>query len=185
MDIGAIGIRTSYRRSATSAPARRPRSPKRSGMARGGWARFSSRPRRSPDSGGDIDVGRRERHPHTTRDSPAIGSVPRSSWLPRWRASSTPTRCATKAVARDHAKLYLGLRNYTKNLLEFGFTARFVARATRRYFFASGPPAPENDGGLFTVQPNPATVHGGWGVPARRRASRIAAAGAGLGLAAA
>jgi probable F420-dependent oxidoreductase len=27
-----------------------------------------------------------------------------------------------KAVARDYAKLYLGLRNYTQNLLDFGFT---------------------------------------------------------------
>src|SRR5918994_3447034 len=27
-----------------------------------------------------------------------------------------------RAVARDYAKLYLGLRNYTKNLLDFGFT---------------------------------------------------------------
>ena len=27
-----------------------------------------------------------------------------------------------KAVARDYAKLYLGLRNYTQNLLGFGFT---------------------------------------------------------------
>jgi probable F420-dependent oxidoreductase len=27
-----------------------------------------------------------------------------------------------KGVARDYAKLYLGLRNYTKNLLDFGFT---------------------------------------------------------------
>ena len=27
-----------------------------------------------------------------------------------------------KAVARDYAKLYLGLRNYTQNLLRFGFT---------------------------------------------------------------
>jgi probable F420-dependent oxidoreductase len=27
-----------------------------------------------------------------------------------------------KAVARDYARLYLGLRNYTQNLLEFGFT---------------------------------------------------------------
>jgi probable F420-dependent oxidoreductase len=27
-----------------------------------------------------------------------------------------------KAVARDYAKLYLGLRNYTKNLLELGFS---------------------------------------------------------------
>ena len=26
------------------------------------------------------------------------------------------------AVARDYAKLYLGLRNYTQNLLEWGFT---------------------------------------------------------------
>jgi probable F420-dependent oxidoreductase len=32
-----------------------------------------------------------------------------------------------KAVARDYAKLYLGLRNYTKNLLEFGFTERDFA----------------------------------------------------------
>lgn len=32
-----------------------------------------------------------------------------------------------KAVARDYAKLYLGLRNYTKNLLDFGFTERDVA----------------------------------------------------------
>jgi probable F420-dependent oxidoreductase len=31
-----------------------------------------------------------------------------------------PVRSA--AVARNYAKLYLGLRNYTKNLLEFGFT---------------------------------------------------------------
>lgn len=34
---------------------------------------------------------------------------------------SDPVRA--KAVARDYATLYLGLRNYTKNLLEFGFTA--------------------------------------------------------------
>jgi len=32
-----------------------------------------------------------------------------------------------KAVARDYAKLYLGLRNYTKNLLDFGFTEGDVA----------------------------------------------------------
>src|SRR3954470_3841938 len=32
---------------------------------------------------------------------------------------SDPARA--KAVARDYAKLYLGLRNYTKNLLDFGF----------------------------------------------------------------
>ena len=32
-----------------------------------------------------------------------------------------------KAVARDYAKLYLGLRNYTNNLLEFGFTERDLA----------------------------------------------------------
>lgn len=32
-----------------------------------------------------------------------------------------------KAVARDYAKLYLGLRNYTKNLLEFGFTEHDIA----------------------------------------------------------
>lgn len=32
-----------------------------------------------------------------------------------------------KAVARDFAKRYLGLRNYTKNLLEFGFTEQDLA----------------------------------------------------------
>jgi probable F420-dependent oxidoreductase len=32
-----------------------------------------------------------------------------------------------KAAARDYAKLYLGLRNYTKNLLDFGFTERDLA----------------------------------------------------------
>ncbi len=32
-----------------------------------------------------------------------------------------------KAVARDYAKLYLGLRNYTQNLLEFGFTEADIA----------------------------------------------------------
>jgi probable F420-dependent oxidoreductase len=32
-----------------------------------------------------------------------------------------------KAVARDFAKLYLGLRNYTKNLLDFGFTEDDIA----------------------------------------------------------
>jgi probable F420-dependent oxidoreductase len=32
-----------------------------------------------------------------------------------------------KAVARDYAKLYLGLRNYTQNLLKFGFTERDLA----------------------------------------------------------
>jgi probable F420-dependent oxidoreductase len=32
-----------------------------------------------------------------------------------------------KAVARDHAKRYLGLRNYVQNLLEFGFTEADVA----------------------------------------------------------
>jgi probable F420-dependent oxidoreductase len=32
-----------------------------------------------------------------------------------------------KAVARDYAKLYLGLGNYTRNLLEFGFTDADIA----------------------------------------------------------
>ena len=32
-----------------------------------------------------------------------------------------------KAVARDYAKLYLGLRNYTQNLLDFGFTVDDLA----------------------------------------------------------
>src|SRR5438270_7875163 len=32
-----------------------------------------------------------------------------------------------KAVARDYAKLYLGLRNYTQNLLRFGFTDADIA----------------------------------------------------------
>jgi probable F420-dependent oxidoreductase len=32
-----------------------------------------------------------------------------------------------KAVARDYAKLYLGLRNYTRNLRDFGFTETDVA----------------------------------------------------------
>jgi probable F420-dependent oxidoreductase len=32
-----------------------------------------------------------------------------------------------KAVARDYAKLYLGLRNYTQALLRFGFTERDIA----------------------------------------------------------
>jgi probable F420-dependent oxidoreductase len=36
-------------------------------------------------------------------------------------------RVRAKAVARDYAKLYLGLRNYTKNLLDFGFTERDLA----------------------------------------------------------
>ena len=32
-----------------------------------------------------------------------------------------------KATARDYAKLYLGLRNYVQNLLQFGFTDDDVA----------------------------------------------------------
>jgi probable F420-dependent oxidoreductase len=32
-----------------------------------------------------------------------------------------------KAVARDYAKLYLGLRNYTQNLLELGFAEADIA----------------------------------------------------------
>jgi probable F420-dependent oxidoreductase len=36
-----------------------------------------------------------------------------------------PTRA--KAVAREYAKLYLGLRNYTQNLLRFGFTEADLA----------------------------------------------------------
>ena len=32
-----------------------------------------------------------------------------------------------RAVAREYAKLYLGLRNYTQNLLGFGFTEGDVA----------------------------------------------------------
>ena len=32
-----------------------------------------------------------------------------------------------KAVARDCAKLYLGLRNYTQNLLSFGFSQADIA----------------------------------------------------------
>jgi probable F420-dependent oxidoreductase len=38
-----------------------------------------------------------------------------------------------KAVARDYAKLYLGLSNYTKSLLDFGFTERdFADRGSDR-----------------------------------------------------
>jgi len=33
---------------------------------------------------------------------------------------SDPVRA--KSVAREYAQLYLGLRNYTQNLLDFGFT---------------------------------------------------------------
>jgi probable F420-dependent oxidoreductase len=33
-----------------------------------------------------------------------------------------------KAVARDYAKLYLGLRNYTQNLLRFGFSEADIAQ---------------------------------------------------------
>jgi len=33
-----------------------------------------------------------------------------------------------RAVARDYAKLYLGLRNYTRNLLRFGFSEDDIAR---------------------------------------------------------
>jgi probable F420-dependent oxidoreductase len=36
-------------------------------------------------------------------------------------------RVRARAVARDYAKLYLGLRNYVQNLLEFGFTEDDVA----------------------------------------------------------
>jgi probable F420-dependent oxidoreductase len=32
-----------------------------------------------------------------------------------------------RAVARDYAKLYLGLRNYTQNLLDLGFTEADIA----------------------------------------------------------
>jgi len=32
-----------------------------------------------------------------------------------------------KTVARDYAKLYLGLRNYTQNLLRFGFSEADIA----------------------------------------------------------
>jgi probable F420-dependent oxidoreductase len=38
---------------------------------------------------------------------------------------SDPVRA--RAVARDYAKLYLGLRNYTQNLLELGFTQADIA----------------------------------------------------------
>ena len=33
----------------------------------------------------------------------------------------------TRAVARDYAKLYLGLRNYTQNLLDLGFSEDDIA----------------------------------------------------------
>jgi probable F420-dependent oxidoreductase len=38
---------------------------------------------------------------------------------------SDPARA--RAVARKYAQLYLGLRNYTQNLLNFGFTERDIA----------------------------------------------------------
>jgi probable F420-dependent oxidoreductase len=38
---------------------------------------------------------------------------------------SDPARA--KAIARDYAKLYLGLRNYVQNLLDLGFTEADVA----------------------------------------------------------
>ena len=41
------------------------------------------------------------------------------------RSAAIPVRART--VARGFAKLYLGLRNYTQNLLDFGFTEADLA----------------------------------------------------------
>jgi len=69
----------------------------------------------------------RTSRPSTTRGSPASDSVQASSWLPSWRAWSTPTGCAPRPSPATTRSTNLGLTNYTKNLLDFGFTERDVA----------------------------------------------------------
>src|SRR5215213_1802580 len=61
-------------------------------------------------------------------------------------------------------------------------TGRLVGHLGRRFLFRSGPPADATDGGLFETVPAEAEVHGGWGMPERARARRVAALAAFAGL---
>ena len=63
----------------------------------------------------------------STRASRASRSGPTRSSRRSSRSSSSPTTTTARAAAREYAALYLGLRNYTSNLLRFGFTERDVA----------------------------------------------------------
>ena len=81
----------------------------------------------SPASGPPAPI--RTSRPSTARSSPASDSVQASSWLPSWRAWSTDRGAPKPSPATTQA--LPGLRNYTKNLLDLGFTERDLATAAR------------------------------------------------------
>ncbi|MDP8900929.1 MAG: short-chain dehydrogenase, partial [Actinomycetota bacterium] len=54
-------------------------------------------------------------------------------------------------------------------------SGRLAAALGARFLFRSGPRASDSDGGLFGTVEGKAEARGGWGVPQRKRASRIAA----------
>ena len=62
-------------------------------------------------------------------------------------------------------------------------TGRLVGRLGRHFLLRSGPQAAASDGGLFETVPAGAEVRGGWGIPERARAKRVAAVAAIVGLA--
>ena len=70
-------------------------------------------------------------HPYfTTPEHTAFArerSARTSSSRPSSRSWSRPTPRSPRAAAREYAKTYLGLRNYTSNLLRFGFTEDDIA----------------------------------------------------------
>ena len=104
-------------------PRRGARSPCRATSAwRPRWGRRCSTSRRS--ARWDAHVLRHARA-HALRARAASG--PTCSSRRSSRSSSRPTTDAARAAAREYAALYLGLRNYTNNLLRFGFTERDVA----------------------------------------------------------
>ena len=66
--------------------------------------------------------------PSSTRGSPASGSARASSLRPELHVRPRHRSGARQSGGhREYAKLYLGLRNYTQNLLAFGFTEGDVA----------------------------------------------------------
>ena len=65
--------------------------------------------------------------PSSTRGSPASGSVRASSWRPRWRASSTPTRCAPRPSPATTRSCTSACATTRRTCSTFGFTERDLA----------------------------------------------------------
>ena len=86
------------------------------------WGRRCSTSRRGGRSGPTRTSSR-----PSTRASRASASGPDVLVAPELAVVVEPDDETARAIAREYAALYLGLSNYTNNLLRFGFTERDVA----------------------------------------------------------